>query len=83
MTLPRGKGSDDSGDVVTKETESGCPAFLLHGSPERRLGAVRHRISLVEDDQLEGGNEFAVGFPVDRSGSSLLRERLDLGADYI
>lgn len=43
---------DDAADVVADEAEPGRAGLLLHGATQGRLGGVRHRIRLVEDDQL-------------------------------
>ena len=57
MLLENGLPGDrfnDSGDIVADETELGAPSRLLHGPPQRRLGVLRHRVRLVQDDDLVG-----------------------------
>ena len=52
---PPGDGFNDSGHIVADETELGALSRLLHGPPQRGLGVLGHRVSLVQDDDFVGG----------------------------
>ena len=49
---PRRERLNDARDIVAHEAEAGDARVRLHDAPQRRLGVLRHRVRLVQYDEL-------------------------------